>query len=114
MFCTISCGHLCCQQSDVVYFCFGSQVFMYRIRRLPPPLSVTSPPPSSTIWWLVFTTLAVCRMVMVTGSGPQLNVMTPPCATALTTAREVQLAGVPVPMTWLGWLVLTARAAGGT
>src|SRR6202020_1701137 len=87
---------------------------MYRIWRLPPPLRVTSPPPSSTTWWLVFTTLAVAVMVMVTGFGPQLNVMTPPRATALTTAAEVQLAGVPVPMTRFGWLVFTAAPACGT
>src|SRR5882757_11297488 len=53
-------------------------------------------------------------MVMVTGFGPQLNVMMPPRATALTTAAEVQLAGVPVPMTWSGWLVFTAAPARGT
>src|ERR1700733_10730393 len=86
---------------------------MYRIWRLPPPLRVTSPPPSSTIWWLVFTTLAVAVMVMVTGFGPQLNVMMPR-ATALTTAAEVQPAGVPLPMTWLGWLVFTAAPACAT
>jgi hypothetical protein len=50
----------------------------------------------------------------VTGFGPQLKVMTPPFATALTTAAEVQLAGVPLPMTWFGWLVFTARATRGT
>ena len=87
---------------------------MYRIRILPPPLSVTLPPPSSTTWWLVFTTLAVAVIVIVTGLGPQLKVMMPPLATALTTAADVQLAGVPGPMTWFGWLVLTARPAGGT
>ncbi len=69
---------------------------------------MTSPPPSSTTWWLVFRTLAVAVMVIVTGFGPQLNVMMPPLATALTTAADVQLAGVPVPMTWSGWLVFTA------
>jgi hypothetical protein len=36
---------------------------------------------------------------MVTRPGPQSKVMTPPRATALTTARDVQLADVPVPMT---------------
>jgi len=41
-------------------------------------------------------------------------VMTPPLATALTTAAEVQLAGVPCPITRVGWLVFTARPAGGT
>jgi hypothetical protein len=40
--------------------------------------------------------------------------MTPPLATALTTAEDVQLAGVPVPMTWSGWLVPTASPPGGT
>src|SRR5450756_910796 len=114
MFCTTSCGHCCSQQSLVVNVCFGSQVFMYRIRILPPPLSVTLPPPSSTTRWLVFTTFAVAFMRMVTGFAPQLNVMMPPSATALTTAAEVQLAAVPWPMTWFGWLVLTARPAGGT
>jgi hypothetical protein len=58
--------------------------------------------------------LAVCVIVIVTGSGPQLKVMTPPMATAWTTAAEVQLAAVPSPMTWSGWAVLTAWPAGGT
>ena len=62
----------------------------------------------------MFTTLAVAFIVMVTGFGPQLNVITPPLATALTTAAEVQLEGVPLPMTRSGWLVFTARAARGT
>jgi hypothetical protein len=53
-------------------------------------------------------------MVMVTGAAPQLNVMIPPAATALTTAAEVQLPGVPVPTTWSGLLVFTAFAAAGT
>src|SRR5262249_1926235 len=47
-------------------------------------------------------------------AGPQENVITPPAATAATTACEVQPAGVPSPMTWSGWLVLTGRPAGGT
>jgi hypothetical protein len=64
--------------------------------------------------WLVFTTLAVPVIVIVTGLGPQLKVMMPPLATALTTAADVQLAGLPVPMTWWGPLVLAARPAGGT
>ena len=51
---------------------------------------------------------------MVTGLGPQLKVMMPPAATSRTTAADVQLAGVPFPITWLGCLVLTARPAGGT
>ena len=72
---------------------------MYRIRTLPPPLKVTLPPPSSTTRWLVLTTLAVAVIVMVTGLGPQLNLMTPPSATALTIAADVHPAGVPLPMT---------------
>jgi hypothetical protein len=53
-------------------------------------------------------------IVIVTGLGPQLKVMMPPLATALTTAADVQLAGLPAPMTWLGTLVLAARPAAGT
>jgi hypothetical protein len=56
----------------------------------------------------------VACIVIVTGRGPQEKVITPPAATAATTACEVQLAGVPSPMTWSGWLVLTGRPAGGT
>jgi hypothetical protein len=59
-------------------------------------------------------TFAVAVIVMVTGAGPQLNVMMPPAATAFTTAAEVQLAGVPLPTLRVGWLVSTARAADGT
>ena len=81
---------------------------------MPPPLSVTLPPPSSTTRWLVFTTLAVAVIVIVTGFGPQSKVMMPPSATALTTAADVHPAGVPRPITWFGWLVLTARPAAGT
>src|ERR1700689_1507780 len=114
MFCTPSCGHCFSQQSLVVYVCAGSQVFMYRIRLSPPPLSVTLPPPSSTTWWLVFTTLAVAVIVIVTGLGPQSNVMMPPAATALTTAADVQPAGGPSPITGSGGLVLPARPAAGT
>src|ERR1700679_4080831 len=114
MFCTTSCGHCCSQQLPVVHFCALSQVFMYRIRILARPLSVTLPPPSSTTRWLVFTTLAVAVILIVTGFGPQSKVMTPPSATALTTPADVRPAGVPRPITWFGWLVLTARAAVGT
>src|SRR3984957_9951635 len=114
MFCTTSCGHCCSQQSLVVYVCAGSQVFMYRIRVSPPPLRVTFPPPSSTTWWLVLTTLAVAVIVIVTGLGPQSKVMMPPSATACTTAADVQPAAEPLPITWSGWLVSTARPAAGT
>ena len=60
---------------------------------------------------LVLTTLAVCSISIVTGSGPQRNRMTPPLATARTTAREVQLAAVPSPTQRSGCDVSTARAS---
>src|ERR1700749_808530 len=84
------------------------------MRRAPSPLSVTLPCPSSTTSALVLRTLAVACMVIVTGSGPQENVITPPDATAATTACDVQLAGVPFPITWSGWVVLTGWPAAGT
>jgi hypothetical protein len=112
MFCTIRRGWL--KQSEVAVPSAWSHVFMYRIRRAPPPLSATIPPPSRTTRRLVLRTSAVASIVIVTGRGPQLKVITPPAATAATTACEVQPAGVPSPMTWSGWLVLTGRPAAGT
>jgi hypothetical protein len=53
-------------------------------------------------------------MVIVTGFGPQSNVMMPPAPTAATTAADVQLAGVPCPITWSGAVVATAWPACGT
>ena len=58
--------------------------------------------------------LAVWAMVIVTGLGPQSKMITPPWATAATTAAEVQLCGVPFPMTRSGFEVSTASASGGT
>jgi hypothetical protein len=46
-------------------------------------------------------------MGIVTGAAPQLNVTTPPAATAATTAAEVQPAGLPVPTTRSGREVST-------
>jgi hypothetical protein len=60
------------------------------------------------------TTLAVCLISMRTGFGPQRNLMMPPFATARTTARDVQLRGVPVPTHRSGFDVSTARASRGT
>ena len=57
---------------------------------------------------------AVSSRVMTIGLGPQSNVMTPPLATAATTAADVQLAGVPSPTTVVGWEVSSAWAAVGT
>src|SRR5215469_10644406 len=84
------------------------------MRILPAPLSVTLPPPSITVLRWVFTTLAVALIVIVTGFLPQLKVITPPLATARTTAADVQLRGEPLPITRFGCDVFTARAAVGT
>ena len=84
------------------------------MRRFPPPLSVTSPRPSRTTRRLVLTTLAVCAISIRTGRGPQRKRMTPPFATARTTARDVQLRGVPLPTQRSGCEVSTARASRGT
>src|SRR5690349_18513660 len=111
----LSCGASWSWQCEVVMPCAASQVFRYRILRFPAPLSVTLPPPSSTIFGpAALRTLAVAAIVIVTGSGPQENVITPPAATAATTAAEVQLPGVPSPITRVGLLVSSARASAGT
>ena len=65
------------------------------MRRFPPPLSVTLPRPSRTTRRLVLTTLAVSFITILTLPGPQRKRMTPPLATARTTARDVQLRAVP-------------------
>jgi hypothetical protein len=52
-------------------------------------------------------------MVITTGAGPQEKVMTPPLATAATTASEVQLAAVPLPTTVVGCVVSTGCASAG-
>src|SRR5581483_9680566 len=101
-FCTVSCGYCWFWQCEVVQPCAWSQVFRYRIRRAPPPLSVTLPPPSRTTRAEALRSFAVAAIVITTGSGPQEKVITPPAATAATTAAEVQLAGVPLPTTWSG------------
>jgi hypothetical protein len=61
-----------------------------------------------------FLIFAVDVILMVTGADPQENLMMPPAATADTTALDVQLRGVPLPITRVGWEVSTARAAAGT
>jgi hypothetical protein len=58
--------------------------------------------------------LAVSFIVIVTGVDPQEKVITPPAATAATTASEVQLAGVPSPITRAGREVSSARPSAGT
>ena len=113
MFWMMSLGVAWSWQCDVVQTWAGSQVSRYRMRRAPPPLSVTFPPPSSTTSELVLRTLAVACIMIVTGLAPQSKVITPPLATAATTAPDVQLAAVPLPITWSGWAVFTGRAAAG-
>ena len=58
--------------------------------------------------------MAVAVITIVTGSGPQLKVITPPAATAATTACDVQLAGVPLPITRSGCDVSAGAASGGS
>src|ERR1700683_3926938 len=97
MFSTPICGSGWSTQSSVDQV--PAQVSEYRIRRLPPPLRVTSPPPSNTTRRRVLITFAVRLIVIVTGLGPQSKVITPPAATSRTTAADVQPAGLPSPIT---------------
>jgi hypothetical protein len=57
---------------------------------------------------------SVAVTAIVTGSAPQSNVITPPLLTALASAANVQLSGVPVPTTVSGVDVSTGIAAAGT
>src|SRR5690606_28067705 len=87
---------------------------MYRMRVVPPPLSVTRPPPSITISGPVsLKTFAGRSSSMTTGSGPQSNVITPPPATASMNASPVQLAGVPSPTTVVGFETFSRPASAG-
>src|SRR5690606_9496948 len=73
------------------------------------------PPPSMTTFSLrSLKTLAVSSSVIVTGSWPQSKVTTPPLATAATKALDVQLAGVPLPTTVVGWETSSRAASSGT
>ncbi|GAB3904437.1 hypothetical protein GCM10029964_098170 [Kibdelosporangium lantanae] len=58
--------------------------------------------------------MAVPAKVMVTGSSPHENVITPPAATADRRDWDVQLPAVPSPTTRVGLLVSSAFAAAGT
>ena len=82
---------------------------------MPPPLKVTLLPPSITIFGpLSLKIFAVSVIVIVIGAAPQSKVMIPPCATAATKAAPVQLAGVPLPTTWVGFELSSAWASAGT
>ncbi len=74
---------------------------------------MTSPPPSMTTTCEVLTTFAVAVIAIVTGSGPQSKVITPPRSTASTTAADVQPAGLPEPITMSGRDVSTGRVDEG-
>src|SRR5882757_9492287 len=60
------------------------------------------------------TIFAVRPRMMVRGAAPQLNVTTPPLATALTNASPVQLSGAPLPTTVRGAATLSGCASAGT
>src|SRR4051812_49942369 len=79
----------------------------------PPPSRVIFRPPSMTVFF-VDGTLSVAVTRIITGSGPQLKVMTPPAVTAVWRALKLQLAGMPVPTTAVGLAVLAAWAFAGT
>ena len=109
-FCTVSCGWSWFWQWEVVQTWSGSQVFIYSIRLTPSPLRVTLPPPSMTILGpVLLNTLAVCFKTMVTGSGPQLKVMTPPWATAATNASLVHFGAFRCRSPDPGWKYLLLR-----
>src|SRR5512140_331108 len=85
------------------------------MRVVPPPLSVILLPPSMTsLVPLSLNTFAVWVSTIVAGSAPQSKVMMPPLATAATNASPVQLAGVPVPMTVVGFETSSGPASGGS
>src|SRR5271157_1846317 len=99
-FCTVRCGLSWFWQCDVVQCWLESQVFMYRMRVVLPPESVTSPPPSITMSCIEsLKTFAGRVSVMVNGAVPPLKTIFPPEATAAMNASGVQLSGVPVPIT---------------
>ena len=87
---------------------------MYRMRCWPWPSSATLPAPSITIFGPVsLKILAVSVSLIVTGSGPHANVITPPRATAATNAALVQLAAVPSPTTVVGVELSSGAASAG-
>jgi hypothetical protein len=67
-----------------------------------------------TTWLLALRTFAVAVILIVTGAGPHEKVITPPAATADTTACDVQLAAVPLPTTCVGCEVFTGLPSAGT
>src|SRR5690606_32476161 len=90
--------------------------------RLPPPLSVTLPPPSirtrvttrppchAFLQLCVLHTTRVFLTLIVTGSGPQSKVMSPPERTALASRAYVHELAVPVPTTFRSTFCFFAAA----
>jgi hypothetical protein len=103
MFCNVTRVSLFCQLA----------LLKFRICTAPPPSRVIRFPPSMTVS-LSVRSLRVEVTWTVAGALPQLNVMTPPLATADCNAVNVQLAAVPVPMTVVGLEVLAACPSAGT
>ncbi len=79
-----------------------------------PPDNVTLPPPSMTSFWVLLRTFSVWVSVIVTGSGPQLKVITPPAVTAATNAADVQLGRRAGPDDAVGRADVLEAHAGGT
>src|SRR5208283_41265 len=82
-------------------------LMMWRMREVPPPLSVTWPAPSMVVSLPTGTSEVT---LMVTGAEPQLNVTMPPLATADRKAASVQLTALPLPTTVVGLDVSTGLA----
>ena len=114
-FCTVSRGWSWFWQWSVVHTWFGSQVFMYRMRRLLSAAERHQPPPSMTISGPVsLKTLAV----LVEGDGDRIRAAVEGDDAALRhgvdeSALEVQLAGVPLPTTVVGFDTSSRPAPGG-
>jgi hypothetical protein len=72
------------------------------------------PPSMTSLVPLSLNSFAVAVRTIVTGSGPQSNVMMPPWATAATNASPVQLTAVPVPTTVVGDDTSSSCASGGS
>src|SRR6185503_5995625 len=77
------------------------------------PSKVIRLPPSMTVSTFVGKFI-VDVIGMVTGTEPQLKVITPPRLTAVFSAANVQLAAVPVPMTAVGLATLAGCAPAGS
>jgi hypothetical protein len=82
-----------------------------RIRVLSWPSSVIRPLPSMMVSTFHVRSIWL-SILIVTGSGPQSKVTTPPGATALRSAASVQDPGVPFPTTVPGFCVVLNGVTG--